>query len=688
MEAKFNPAKNRGLPRSFYSTGQMGLYNQTVLSGNRATTMSSKIKAVIMERIANHKIHQAESNRILSSENVVSAFVFLFFLTVYTITLCPVVFWWDSGELIANIAVLGIPHRPGFPIYLLLGKLFSLLPLWSFALKVNLMSALFAAGSLAILYKVFLQVSALFFPEAANRKRLVQLSAILSLLVFGFTYSFWIQAVRSEVYSLNALFFSLLFYLSIRYLRSGHIQLVYLFFFLLGLGLGNHHLSLLSTVPALAFLLLRFDRRNLLSLSRIPFYPCFLLLGLSIYLYLPIRSMANPPLAWGNLSSVSSSAGSVFALDSIRNFNFDFLSNSYANLGTLIFLFSDQLTLPCFVLSLVGLFVVLKKSREFWIFLLLMIAGNCAAVLFMASELITTNPDLHGYLIYSVFGLVFFWGIGVLRVLQRIENSSPVLRWTLVTGVGILSLFPLAQHYSEANLSHNRIAHNYGISAISDLDSNSVLFADNVNLNFILRELQYAENIREDVTIIDRGLLGFKWYAGQKREELKNLFNDIPENATGELLFRALLQNCLKQNKPTSIEFTEQDSSLVHHLMPGGYVFKVSSTQITKLSEEDLTYQNSWNECNPFGMSPDEEQNSSGNDTFWRDWDAQRVFALSFFRLGLFYEWKGMTSQAVEMFTQVAMVDPHNQELLSKIVKLQEKETLSGSSDIPSGLSR
>jgi hypothetical protein len=664
----------------------MKLNNQTVPSRNRANAISSKIKAVIMERITNRKIHQAESNRILSSENVVSAFVFFFFLVVYAITLCPAVFWWDSGELIANIAVLGIPHRPGFPIYLLLGKIFSLLPLWSFALRINLMSALFAAGSLAILYRVFLQASALFFPETTKQRRFIQISGLFSLLVFGFTYSFWIQAVRAEVYSLNALFFSLLFYLSIQYLKRGHSQHIFLFFFFLGLGLGNHHLSLLSTVPAFAFLLLSFDRRNLLQWSRIPFYVSFLLLGLSVYLYLPIRSMADPPLTWGNLNSVSSSAGSIFALDSIRNFNFEFLSNAASNIETMIFLFSHQLTLPCFVLSLMGLFVVFRKSRKLWASLLILIAGNCAAVLFMASELITTNPDLHGYLIYSIFVLIFFFGFGIFWILQRIEHSSPFLRWVLVAALGTVSLLPLAQHHSEANLSQNRIAHNYGFCVISDLDLNSVFFADNVNLNFILRELQYAENIREDVTIIDRGLLGFEWYMAQKREELKTLFTGIPENATGESLFRALLQNCLRQNKQTYIEFTEQDSSLVHQLMPRCYVFKVSPTQIGRLSEADLFYQSKWDECDPFGLSLEDKLHQSGKDVFEYDWDAQRVFALSFFRLGLFYEWKGMTSQALEMFSQVAKVDPYNQELLFRIIRLQEMEALSGASNISSRL--
>jgi hypothetical protein len=147
-----------------------------------------------METILNSTIYSNQRKKmknLFTLENTICAFVFIFFLTVYGMTLCPAVFWWDSGELIANIAVLGIPHRPGFPIYVLLGKLFSLPPLWSFALKVNFLSSLFASFSLVIFYKIFQECVDLFFPKMANQRALVLVSGFSFLLVFGFCYSFW-----------------------------------------------------------------------------------------------------------------------------------------------------------------------------------------------------------------------------------------------------------------------------------------------------------------------------------------------------------------------------------------------------------------------------------------------------------------------------------------------------------------
>jgi hypothetical protein len=275
--------------------------------------------------------------RIFTFENIICISVFIFFLGIYIKTLCPTVFWWDSGELIANIAVLGIPHRPGFPIYVLLGKIFSYLPFWGFAFKVNLLSSIFASLALTIFFKFFLESMKLFFPEMATRRELVLAAALSFILILGFTYSFWIQAVRAEVYSLNVLFFSLLLLLSILFLKDGKLKYLYLIFFALGLSLGNHHLSLLSTTPALFFLiLLSSTGRNLshcgsvirhssfaMNLRRFSLYVLFFLLGLSIYLYLPVRSLSGPPLAWGQVKSLSSSVNSIFALDTIKNLNLE-----------------------------------------------------------------------------------------------------------------------------------------------------------------------------------------------------------------------------------------------------------------------------------------------------------------------------------------------------------------------------
>ena len=86
------------------------------------------------------------------------AFIFIGSLLVYWVTSARSVFWWDSGELIASVSTLGIAHRPSFPIYILLAKMFSFLPLGILIFKVNLFSGLLASFSLVTLFLIFIQL--------------------------------------------------------------------------------------------------------------------------------------------------------------------------------------------------------------------------------------------------------------------------------------------------------------------------------------------------------------------------------------------------------------------------------------------------------------------------------------------------------------------------------------------------
>ena len=78
--------------------------------------------------------------------------LFLIALTVYLFTLCPTVYVGDSGELITAAYTTGVPHPPGYPLFCILGKLISFLPIGTIAFRMNLMSSLFGAVALFVFY--------------------------------------------------------------------------------------------------------------------------------------------------------------------------------------------------------------------------------------------------------------------------------------------------------------------------------------------------------------------------------------------------------------------------------------------------------------------------------------------------------------------------------------------------------
>ncbi|HIE29233.1 TPA: DUF2723 domain-containing protein, partial [Candidatus Poribacteria bacterium] len=223
--------------------------------------------------------------RNLLFQKLMSVLSFLIPFLIYLKTLAPTVTWRDGGDFATACYVLGIPHPTGYPLYVLLGKLFTFLPVGDVAYRLNLMSAIFAAATCFVLYHIVLHLTQKHIP------------AFLAALSLAFSFTFWTQAVIVEVYSLNAFFLSALIFLLLKWRKTRKTYLLYLFAFLCGLSFANH-ISTIFIVPAAIVFVFMVDFHE--TVRRMPILFGLFLLGLTPYLYLPIRSAQNPPLDWGN----------------------------------------------------------------------------------------------------------------------------------------------------------------------------------------------------------------------------------------------------------------------------------------------------------------------------------------------------------------------------------------------------
>jgi len=129
-------------------------------------------------------------------KNLTKIILFLITFGVYLFTLHPGLSpYRDSGDLAVGAATLGITHPPGYPLYVITGKVFSVLvPFGTQAYRMNVMSAFF--GALALLILLFL------FEELFGSSLFIS----LSVLFFGFSLSLWRLSQVSEMYSFNAFF--------------------------------------------------------------------------------------------------------------------------------------------------------------------------------------------------------------------------------------------------------------------------------------------------------------------------------------------------------------------------------------------------------------------------------------------------------------------------------------------------
>src|SRR6185436_18877204 len=124
-------------------------------------------------------------------------------LTLYLVTLAPSTAMWDTSEYIAAAYTLGLPHPPGNPLFVLIGRVFSILPIASsVAVRINILAALCSAGSAAMWFLITERVLVAWFPQRWQRI----LAASLAVLIGGTAFTVWNQSVVNEkVYTVSLL---------------------------------------------------------------------------------------------------------------------------------------------------------------------------------------------------------------------------------------------------------------------------------------------------------------------------------------------------------------------------------------------------------------------------------------------------------------------------------------------------
>jgi len=232
---------------------------------------------------------------------LLSISLFVVTLAVYVRHLSPSILPGDPAELATAAKVLGIPHPHGYPVYTWLAHLFTYLPWGDVAYRVNLMSAVFAAAAVALLFLTVL--GALASLGSLSRPRAVVLS-LASALCLAFTRQFWLHAEIAEVYSFSTFFVPLLLLLLLSWNASRRRRLLHVFSFLYGLSLGAHASNILFAPAFLVFLLLA--DRNLPRNRRLVLTSASLfVLGVSQFLYVYFRALQNPPINHGEIHSLA-----------------------------------------------------------------------------------------------------------------------------------------------------------------------------------------------------------------------------------------------------------------------------------------------------------------------------------------------------------------------------------------------
>jgi hypothetical protein len=170
--------------------------------------------------------------------------IFVAALAFYIRTLAPSLLHGDSAEFQTIAYTLGIGHPTGYPVYILIAKLFTFLPIGDIAYRVNLLSAVFAALTVSLVYLILRKLGAL------------QIPAALSGFMLAFTDLFWKHASIAEVYAISAACLAFICYSIFTWKESNNPRWLFVAGFFGGLSFGIHTTIALSGIAILLYLLL------------------------------------------------------------------------------------------------------------------------------------------------------------------------------------------------------------------------------------------------------------------------------------------------------------------------------------------------------------------------------------------------------------------------------------------------
>jgi len=459
---------------------------------------------------------------------------FLFPLLFYFLTTNPNVTFTDNGELIGVCITLGIAHPTGYPLFALLGHLWSVLPLpISKSFQMNLLAAVWTSLSAMVFFLANIEFLKIIQNDAlstkiksansdASKSLGIYLLSFISTLVYAFSRTIWGEATSLEVYSLQLLLFNLLFLFSFKIISSKNEPHLLIFTaFLLGLSFTNH-LTTILFVPSFIFLLLfRSNQRVVLSLPKFKSLVVLLIpfvLGLSLYIYLPLRSAQFPEFNWGWVSRSFEKFIYHVSGKQYRVWMFSSAETILENFSKFISLLPFEFAYIGLVLVAFGIVILYLKNKYIFVFLILA---------FFSCLFYSLNYQIHDIETYFSLALIvmfFLFSAGTFYLWFKFKNFAFA---TFVVPVLLVIL-----NYKENDESKDNLVLTYTKNIIENLEPNSIIIS--AQWDYFCSAfwyLQKIEHYRTDVVLIEKELLRRTWYP----EQLRRWYPDVVSRSSKEM---------------------------------------------------------------------------------------------------------------------------------------------------------
>ncbi|MFH0775842.1 MAG: DUF2723 domain-containing protein [bacterium] len=489
---------------------------------------------------------------------------------IYLLTLPSTLTFGDSGDHIACGWMLGLAHPSGYCLYTLITHLISYIPISNIGMRMSFLTVAIASCCIFFLYLILYHIL---------KNQIISLS---SSLIFAFSAAFWNIAGYVKMYSLLSLSVVLCFFIVILWEKKRDARLLLLLAFVYGLAVSNHMLAA-TFGPSLLYLVFVTDKRAIGK--HIGSLLLLFLLGISIYLYLPIRATGNPVIDWGKPDTISKFSDYAFIGMAHEKM---FKAGTLQTLG----FFKEHLTkvvfrqFTPFILILVlpgGVFLFSRNRRLFYFFLITILVNTILGVTVYAriSELV----DMEAYHFPSFICLAIFIGVGIFYCLKKLPKPLAL----------IPMLFLLLLHWKGSDYSQYYFAYDFGRNLIKDLPEKTILF-NRIDIDvFPLWYHQNIENLREDVAVFPIHFLRRPWFV-QKILDLHPWVKTTLVDGMYEDVMKAVI-SCNKEAFPIYYTFFKPDERIdvpyLDRLSKDGLVYRLGMG----IGAEDRPKQEHWFGC-------------------------------------------------------------------------------------------
>ncbi|MCX5785813.1 MAG: DUF2723 domain-containing protein [Elusimicrobia bacterium] len=413
----------------------------------------------------------------------------------------------DAGEMACDAYSLGVPHQPGYPLYAVTARVFSMLMPGNFAWALNLFSAAAGLGAIMVLYEL---LSVLFSP----------LSAVAAALLLGLNFTFWTVSSVSEMYALNTLLACLILFLAFDSAAACSKNKLFLLAYLAGLSMTNRMdiVFVFPTAVILIFPALKNTWRGAWAANLLKASGLFAL-GFSLYLYLLVRSGSNPLFDWSHPADFAS----LIAVITRKSYGstLDLISKNYAA-GALFFP-----NLKYYALHLIGNFNLalfaacaglysefrFSKRRFTAMAALFLLAGP--VFLFMGN--MPPNPHalavVEPYYLLPDLAVLFWTAAGLFHIGERYRRFFPLI----VLAAAAAALWAFFINFPHADRRELFAAEDYASDVLRSVPPGGLLA---VKKDVQLFSLWYAQTIkktRPDIAVVAQGLSASPWYRNTKR---------------------------------------------------------------------------------------------------------------------------------------------------------------------------